>query len=390
MGFGHRQSVRLCGRALTRQTTKDTQTIMLASRQQLFDILRQIQPTATHDWVVFLGYEFYRWCDEAFALPETSNTVDLYLLECKQWHSIDCPWPMVPQPPIRVNPLPTDYLQQFSASFSEQEFAEAVEEIQNHIQAGELYQANLSLSLTHPHSDPATALSIFDSLCRENPSPYMGFLKTEAGTLISNSPERLVRRTDCHLETRPIAGTRGRGVSAFEDQSLGESLLQHPKERAEHLMLVDLLRNDLGRVCEAGSVCVNELLCLERYSHVTHLVSNVIGNVSKTTDVWQIIRALFPGGTITGCPKIRCIELLDALEPVPRGFYTGSLGYLSPDGLELDLNILIRSLFLGYNGCRLHVGAGIVADSVPAHEYRECFRKAQALLGALFNVTQQH
>ncbi|TLY16159.1 MAG: hypothetical protein E6K69_04590, partial [Nitrospirae bacterium] len=184
------------------------------------------------------------------------------------------------------------------------------------------------------------------------------------------------------VDTRPIAGTRPRGRSASEDRQLAEELLTNPKERAEHLMLVDLERNDLGRVCRFGTVRVDEFMVVERYSHVSHIVSNITGAMRDELDGFDLIRAVFPGGTITGVPKIRCMEVIESLEPVRRGPYTGSLGYLSWSG-DLDLNIVIRTLVLTDGRGYLQVGAGIVADSDPSREYEETLFKAEALVQAL-------
>jgi anthranilate/para-aminobenzoate synthase component I len=201
-------------------------------------------------------------------------------------------------------------------------------------------------------------------------------------TLVGSSPERLVRLQGSDVDTRPIAGTRPRGVTAEEDERLAEDLLLNDKERAEHLMLVDLERNDLGRVCAFGSVHVNDFMTLERYSHVIHIVSNVRGRLAPGRDAMDLIQAVFPGGTVTGVPKIRCMEILDELEPVRRGPYTGSVGYISANG-DLDLNIIIRTLVIKEDRGYLHVGAGIVADSEPSREYRETLFKAEAVLDAV-------
>ena len=201
-------------------------------------------------------------------------------------------------------------------------------------------------------------------------------------TLVSSSPERLVRLEGRHVDTRPIAGTRPRGLSVAEDRRLVEELLSNTKERAEHVMLVDLERNDLGRVCRYGTVRVEEFMSVERYSHVSHIVSNVCGDLHPKFDGLDLVRAVFPGGTITGVPKIRCMELIESLEPVRRGPYTGSLGYFSWSG-DLDLSIIIRTLVLAGQRGYLQVGAGIVADSDPAREYDETLYKAEALLQAM-------
>jgi para-aminobenzoate synthetase component 1 len=284
-------------------------------------------------------------------------------------------------------------------SFTQAAFESAVARLKTDIQQGEIYQANVSMRLQKRLAlDP---YELFFRLCRKNPSPFSALFKWPGGVIVSNSPERLVQLDEAgRAQTRPIAGTRGRGKTPEEDAQIGDTLLSNEKERAEHLMLVDLARNDLGRVCEPGTVQVDDLLVLERYSHVTHLVSNVAGQLKPEASGWDLIRALFPGGTITGCPKIRCVEILRAVEPVSRGFYTGSLGYLDAASQALDLNILIRSVFLRpmpdashggplvYNTA-VHVGAGIVHDAVGAHEYRECLRKATAILQELHGLEHQ-
>jgi anthranilate/para-aminobenzoate synthase component I len=201
-------------------------------------------------------------------------------------------------------------------------------------------------------------------------------------TLISSSPERLVRLRDRQADTRPIAGTRPRGLDARDDQRLIDELLANEKERAEHLMLVDLERNDLGRVCRFGSVQVDEFMAIEQYSHVSHIVSNISGALKPDATPFGLIQALFPGGTITGVPKIRCMEIIEELEPVRRGPYTGSFGYIGWNG-DLDLNIVIRTLVWCGGKGYLQVGAGIVADSDPAKEYEETLQKAQAFFSAL-------
>jgi anthranilate/para-aminobenzoate synthase component I len=215
-----------------------------------------------------------------------------------------------------------------------------------------------------------------------NPSPFAALLEFPDVTLVGCSPERLVRLRGSDVDTRPIAGTRPRGATADEDEQLAEDLLLNDKERAEHLMLVDLERNDLGRVCAFGTVHVNDFMTLERYSHVIHIVSNIRGRLASGRDAMDLIQAVFPGGTVTGVPKLRCMEILDELEPVRRGPYTGSVGYISANG-DLDLNIIIRTLVIKEDRGYLHVGAGIVADSEPSREYQETLFKAEALLDAV-------
>lgn len=260
-----------------------------------------------------------------------------------------------------------------------------------HIQAGDIFQANLSLRFEAKTN--AESWAIYRSLQSINPSPFSSYWKTPWGDVISCSPERLVKLDNQIAQTRPIAGTRPRGTTAELDRQLAQELLDNKKERAEHIMLVDLERNDLGRVCEWGTVQVDELLVIERYSHVMHLVSNVVGKVRtlrgaklpQFTSI-DVIWALFPGGTITGCPKVRCMEIIEALEPVRRSLFYGSCGYLDRRG-NLDLNILIRTLLYARSGDSAtvwgQVGAGIVADSDPEKEWFESLQKARAQLAAL-------
>jgi anthranilate/para-aminobenzoate synthase component I len=267
------------------------------------------------------------------------------------------------------------------------------------IRNGEVFQANLSQRFTAEwRPAPARfvssseaagvggmALELYRLLRRINPSPFACYLACDDLAVVSCSPERLVRVQDGRVDTRPIAGTRPRGASPHEDALNSLELLLSEKERAEHIMLVDLSRNDLGRVCEAGSVAVDELMALEDYSHVIHIVSNVSGRLRRGTEAADIIRAVFPGGTITGCPKVRCMEIIRELEPVARGLYSGSLGVLGFDG-SLDLNIAIRTIVLQGPHLSFHVGAGIVADSVPEREYHETLDKARAMMDALQSI----
>ncbi len=263
----------------------------------------------------------------------------------------------------------------------EQGYTTRVRRCLEYIAAGDIYQANLSHRFLVDLGGRSPR-SIYQRLRSINPSPFAALLELPDVTLVGCSPERLVRLTETEVETRPIAGTRPRGENPEEDRRLAEDLLMNGKERAEHLMLVDLERNDLGRVCAYGSVRVDEFMVVERYSHVSHIVSNIRGTLAPGRDALDLIRAVFPGGTVTGVPKVRCMEIIDELEPVRRGPYTGSLGYFSPNG-DLDLNIIIRTLVIADGRASLHVGAGIVADSDPAREYQETLFKAEALLKAL-------
>ena len=270
---------------------------------------------------------------------------------------------------------------------SAEQYQQHVRRCQEYIRAGDIYQANLSHRFTIDSFDAtfteeSAAANLYRRLREVNPSPFSAFLAFDECTLVSSSPERLVRLSDRRIETRPIAGTRPRGLTAFEDDRLADELLGNSKERAEHIMLVDLERNDLGRVCRYGTVRADEFMTIERYSHVSHIVSNITGELRDGLDGLDIMPALFPGGTITGAPKIRCMEIIEGLEPVRRGPYTGSLGYFSWSG-EVDLNIIIRTFVLTRGRGYLQVGAGIVADSAPDREYQETLFKAEGLLKAL-------
>jgi aminodeoxychorismate synthase component I len=277
----------------------------------------------------------------------------------------------VEAPRRAVVPEPTTTRAQFEAMVGR-----ALEEIR----AGEIFQANVSQRFTAAWE--GSPLALYETLRRINPSPFACFLSCEDLSVVSCSPERLVRVQEGRIDTRPIAGTRPRGATPEADVLNSLELLLSEKERAEHIMLVDLARNDLGRVCAAGSVRVNELMALEEYSHVIHIVSDVAGILRARTDAVDVIRAVFPGGTITGCPKVRCMQILRELEPVARGLYTGSLGWLGFDG-TMDLNIAIRTMVLRGRRLSFHVGAGIVADSDPEREYEETLAKAGALTAAL-------
>lgn len=263
-----------------------------------------------------------------------------------------------------------------------EEFMERVEKARDYIAAGDIYQANLSCRFDIENAGHLSPHNLYQRLRQVNPSPFACLLQTPEVNIISSSPERLVSLRSGIAETRPIAGTRPRGFTLPEDSRLGEELLAHPKERAEHIMLLDLERNDLGKVCKTGTVEVDELMVLERYSHVTHIVSNVRGELKSDMGPFDLIRATFPGGTITGVPKKRCMEIIDELEPVGRGIYTGSAGYISATG-DMDLNILIRTFQLIGEKLTYQVGAGVVADSDPAREWEECLDKGRALQLAL-------
>ena len=261
-------------------------------------------------------------------------------------------------------------------------FKAGVERIREWIRAGDVFQANLSRRWRGQADSEIDPASVYRALAASNPSPFAGLARLPGGTVVSSSPERLVEVRDGIAQTRPIAGTRPRGHDKASDDSLSAELFAHPKERAEHIMLIDLERNDLGRICETGTVEVDELMVIESYTHVHHIVSNIRGRIRPDVDPARIIKATFPGGTITGCPKVRCMEIIAELEQQGRSFYTGSMGYLGRDG-TLDLNILIRSLGISGRTLSFRTGAGIVADSDPDAELAETETKARGLLRAL-------
>jgi len=261
-------------------------------------------------------------------------------------------------------------------------FLAAVSAALEHTAAGNVYQTNLSRQWQAVAPRTVNAIAVYKRLRSTNPSPFAAILRWGDFAVLSSSPERLVQVRGEHIATRPIAGTRPRGASADEDAMLIRTLLDSEKERAEHVMLIDLERNDLGRVCVGGSVQVDEFMSVETYAHVHHIVSNVSGRLRRDVSPVDVIRALFPGGTITGCPKIRTMRVIAELEGRGRGAYTGSIGYVNRDG-SCDFNILIRTLTAQGASIHFRAGAGIVADSIPAQELAETRAKAEGLLRAL-------
>lgn len=260
------------------------------------------------------------------------------------------------------------------------DYSAMVNRVKEYIAAGDIFQANLSQRLCMPFE--GSPVELYKRLSRINPSPFAFYFDFDEFQLVSCSPERLVRVMGDIVETRPIAGTRPRGRTGAEDDAMRQELILHPKERAEHIMIVDMARNDIGRVCACGSVRPDEFMVIERYSHVFHIVSNIVGTLSPGRTCFDVLAAVFPGASITGVPKIRCMEIIDELESVRRGPYTGSLGWVSYSG-DADLNIIIRTFVVKGGNAYIQVGGGVVADSEPKHEYQESINKAQALIDAL-------
>ena len=271
---------------------------------------------------------------------------------------------------------PTSVRSEICSNMSRESFEAMVEKSKDYIRAGDIIQVVVSQRFSGDISvDPFTVYRVLRTL---NPSPYMFFLRLDDTVIVGASPEVMVRKEGDRVELRPIAGTRHRGATPEEDKRLAEELLTDPKELAEHVMLVDLGRNDLGRVCTVGSVAVTELMVIERYSHVMHIVSNVQGNLRDDCDAFDLVRATFPAGTLSGAPKIRAMQIIDELEPMRREVYGGAVGYFSFSG-NMDLCITIRTMVIKDGKVHLQSGGGVVADSDPTAEWQESINKSKAV-----------
>jgi len=354
-------------------------------------------------WFVFLSYELARFMEPALAIMSPGNDwpvamatripaavirdheTHTTMLVCEQRN--DDLLNQMEQDLHRAEdegsgtrvPVETDEIEEEDPALYRQRIARILE----YIRAGDTYQVNLSRAWRLRLKQRAKAIDLYEQLRRANPAPFAGLMTIDVDrAVISSSPERLVSVRHGRICTRPIAGTHPRSANAEEDQALAQALVRNPKERAEHVMLVDLERNDIGRICLAGSVHTDESLIVESYRHVHHIVSNICGELNAGVSPAQVIRAVFPGGTITGCPKLRTMQIIAELEGAARGAYTGSMGYINRDG-SLDLNILIRTLMLDGNSVQLRAGGGIVADSDPERELNETRAKAKGMLAAL-------
>jgi len=284
-------------------------------------------------------------------------------------------------PSIRPRPTPRTVAEQdFSSSFERADFEAAVDRCREYIRNGDIFQVVLSQRLSVPFE--ARPIELYRALRTLNPSPYMYYLDLDDFHIVGSSPEILARLEDGEITVRPIAGTRPRGRDDDEDRRLEAELMADPKELAEHVMLVDLGRNDVGRVAEVGTVHLTERMGIERYSHVMHIVSNVVGRLREGCDAIDVLRATFPAGTLSGAPKVRAMEIIDELEPVKRGVYAGAVGYIGWTG-NMDTAIAIRTAVIRDGELHVQVGAGIVADSVPANEWQETMSKARAVFRAV-------
>ena len=351
-------------------------------------------------WALFLGYELAQQVEPILRLPQatgglpvacalrcpagvlrdrgTGECIVVAEADADDWldrivGDVECARSLAPladwQPPASIR------------EDEPQAYIDGAQRVLDYLAAGDVFQVNLSRAWTADFDTPLEPAALFQRLRGNNPAPFAGIFRMQAGSVVSASPERLVSVHGRVAETRPIAGTRPR-FDGDDDAERIRELVGHPKERAEHVMLIDLERNDLGRVCTPGSVVVDELMTVESYAHVHHIVSNVRGRLLPDATPGQVIAAVFPGGTITGCPKVRCMQIIAELEATGRGAYTGAMGWLNRDG-NMDLNILIRSGEVEGRELRFRTGAGIVIDSDPQRELDETRAKARGMLRAL-------
>ena len=359
----------------------------------------------TGGWYVYLSYEIAAEVEPALNLPADASGLPVALATRFQSaviidHDTQSAY-VITEAAVdhqaRLNQIKEDCIsaqpvstKQVSACFNE-EAADVhlsnLEKIHQYIVDGDIFQANLSRLWQVQLAEAISDSELYLLLKLNNPSPFSCVSTLPGGSIVSSSPERLVSQHGKRIDTRPIAGTRPRSTDEDTDQLLSDELIAHPKERAEHIMLLDLERNDLGRVCEPGSIKVDELMTIESYQHVHHIVSNVTGECRDGVNPVDVVKAVFPGGTITGCPKVRCMEILAELEKTGRGAYTGSIGYINCNG-DMDFNILIRTLVQTGQNISFRAGGGIVVDSKPAHELAETRAKAKGMINALTNDSE--
>lgn len=380
----------------------------LAALDQCWQAAAHKKDTANTDlpftggWFLYLGYELAAEVEPTLNLPvDNQSAIPIAVamriplavindrqqqtswLVCEEQHEALLAGLLHDIEQLDTQSLHADVQQVSLQEACPQTFIEGVARVKNYIHEGDVFQVNLSRCWMGQNKQNISPQILFRQLSKSNPAPYAGLACfDETAAILSSSPERLVRVKQGRVETRPIAGTRPRGKDPQSDQQNLQELIGHPKERAEHVMLIDLERNDLGRVCRPGSVEVNELMVLESYAHVHHIVSNVRGELKPDCTPGEVIRAIFPGGTITGCPKVRCMEIIAELEQAPRGPYTGAMGYLNHNG-DMDLNILIRSIVMDNGKISFRAGAGLVADSIAEQELEETRAKAKGMLLSL-------
>jgi anthranilate synthase component 1 len=355
----------------------------------------------TGGWFVFLSYEVAQQIEPTLSLPINTNhtlaeavrvpaAIIVRHEDASAWLVVEAEYATLQSELLKdIANLPPTELEHLPAlldgELNEEEpalYLNAVERAQEHIRAGDIYQANLSRAWRAALAEGVKPHHVYAQLRRANPAPFAALAVLDDVAIVSSTPERLVEVRDGMVSTRPIAGTRPRTLDRSDDAERLRELQAHPKERAEHVMLIDLERNDLGRICAAGSVHVSEFMTLESYQHVHHIVSNIQGKLRGDVTPGDVLAAVFPGGTITGCPKVRCMQIIGELEAEARGAYTGSMGYINRDG-SMDFNILIRTLEVRGKQVSFRAGAGIVADSIPLKELDETRAKARGLVRAL-------
>ena len=361
----------------------------------------------TGGWFLYLGYELAKQIEPrlniqlsdgerhhlplAFAcripgaiITDHQNQTSYIVMEnSAQYESCDH-MAMIDQDIVKINDIPGAPRQAIEPPQEEdaQQYLSAIEKAKSYIYDGDVFQANLSRLWTSS-IDEHDSLQLYRQLKKSNPAPFAAYINVnDEFQIISSSPERLVEVRNGQINTRPIAGTHPRRTNYNDDIHQAKRLLDHPKERAEHVMLIDLERNDLGRICKNGTIKVPEFMVIETYQHVHHIVSKIVGQLRDDIAPGEIINALFPGGTITGCPKVRCMEIISELEPDRREAYTGSVGYVNHNG-DLDFNILIRTMIMKNGKLSFRAGAGIVADSIPERELNETRKKAEGMIRAL-------
>ncbi len=380
------------------QQTGDEDSLEKISTQ-FTDNINQTDLPFIGGWFVFLSYEYAKLVEPSVTFyPEKSDLPIAFISKIPSAIIIDheknvCTIIAVQQRKDLIDKIQQDikltknFILNNTANFVIQEedpdiYRNHLKQTHQYIVDGDIFQANLSRKWTATSDTVLSPLVLYHKLRQTNPAPFAAMIKFRDQYILSSSPERLISVKNGIAETRPIAGTYPRGKDQHEDGRLSESLLKHPKERAEHVMLIDLERNDLGRICQPGSISVKDRMIVESYRHVHHIVSSIYGQLKKNLSVKDVIHAVFPGGTITGCPKVRCMEIISELEQVARGAYTGSVGYISDDG-NMDFNILIRTMTVDNNTVQFRAGAGIVSDSITEKELTETRHKARGLLNAL-------
>ena len=366
------------GRSLERlPTPKADEFGVPALAVGVYDVVVAFDHVAGRAWIISQGF------------PEVDPSLRRHraakrLAEARDWIAATPATAVAGRSDPRVASLTPQYsvpgVPEVTSNFSKDRYLRAVRRVIDYIYAGDVFQVNLSQRLIAPARDDPAALYL--RLRRCNPAPFAGYFDLGDFQIVSTSPERFLRVADRQIETRPIKGTRPRIGDPAVDRAAEAELLASEKDRAENVMIVDLMRNDLARVCDARSVGVGQLCGVEAYEHVLHLVSSVHGRLGDGRTPIDLLRAAFPGGSITGAPKIRAMEIIAELEPTARGAYCGSLGYLGFDG-SMDLSILIRTITAGRGWWQFPVGGGIVADSIPEREYEETWHKAEGLLRAI-------